>query len=149
VRSEVPRALIPFTIQQTWIALEAAFVREILGERRWVSVRCPQPQIRGLVGWQGRAIALFDLGMLGRGLQPLKEDERRRRTLVVDVDDATLAVPVDNVMEVEEIEDSALRLCQMTKLAHCATEVELRGIPMPLLNLSDALKGILGAVRTV
>jgi chemotaxis signal transduction protein len=137
------RTLVPFQIQQIWAAVLADHVREILGETPWIRLPSQRPQIPGVVAWQGRAIALFDLGATSGALRPLKPDERRRRTLVVRVNDATLAVPVDAVMEAEEVNQSTVRPCQVTRLENCSTEVELRGTPMPLLNLAEAMSGIL------
>jgi chemotaxis signal transduction protein len=140
------RVIVPFRVQQTWVAVDAAHVREVLGERAWFQVPSGTPQIPGILAWQGRAIALFDLGALGGGtLVPLQPRERRPRTLVVHVSDALLALPVDGVMEVEEVDDSRVQPCHVTRLANCTTEVELRGRPMPLLNLSETVNGILAS----
>src|SRR5262249_15493165 len=113
------------------------------GERGWIQIPSSVPQIPGVIAWQGRAIALFDLGALGGALVPLRPGQTRARTLVVHVSDAMLGLPVDGVMEVEEIDDSRVQPCHVTRLANCTTEVELRGTPMPLLNLSEAVSGIL------
>jgi chemotaxis signal transduction protein len=126
----VTRALIPLKVQKVWIALDASCIREILGERPWVRVPPLLHQVPGVLAWQGRAIALLDLGTLGDDLKPLAPGERRSRTLVANVDDATLAIPVDEVM---------------TRLGHCAQEVELDGIPRPLLDLHAALHAILAS----
>jgi chemotaxis signal transduction protein len=141
----VLRALIPLQVQKVWLALEASSVREVLGERPWVRVRPMIREIPGVIPWQGRAIALLDLGTLFEGMQPLQPDERRCRTLVAHVDEATVAIPVDAVMEVVEVDESHVRPCQLTRLGHCAREVELRGIPTPLFNLSEALHAILSS----
>jgi chemotaxis signal transduction protein len=139
------RAIVPFRIQQTWVAIEAGHVREVLGEREWIQIPSNAPQIPGILSWQGRAIALFDLGTLGGALRPLQPGQRRPRTLVVDVSGAMLALPVDGVMEVEEIDDSLVQACRVTRLGNCSAEVELRGRPMPLLNLNEAMNGILAS----
>ncbi len=139
------RAIVPFRIQQTWVAIEAGHVREVLGERGWIKIPSNAPQIPGILAWQGRAIALFDLGALGGALLPLQPGQRRPRTLVVDVSGAILALPVDGVMEVEAVDDSRVQACHVTRLASCSTEVELHGRPMPLLNMSKAMNGILAS----
>ena len=138
----VTQSVVPFLLQNIWVAVPAGHVREVLGERSWLQVPSTVPHIPGLVAWQGRAIALLDLGAFGAGMRPIKPNERRRRTLVVHVDGATLAVPVDSVSEAEEVLPSSLRAAQATRLEHCSQEVELRGIPMPLLNLREAMKVI-------
>jgi chemotaxis signal transduction protein len=127
------------------MAVPAAHVREVLGQRPWVPVPSTMPHIPGIIAWQGRAIALFDLGTLGGGMRPLNPDQRRHRTLVVQVEGATLAVPVDSVLEVEEVDGDRIRPSQVTTLKHCAKEVELHGTPMPLLNLGEATRLILSA----
>jgi chemotaxis signal transduction protein len=139
------RAIVPFRIQQTWVAMNAEHVREVLGERGWIQIPSSVPQIPGVIAWQGRAIALYDLGALGADLVPLKPGQRRPRTLVVHVNDSTLGLPVDGVMEVEEVDESNVQPCHVTRLASCTTEVELRGIPMPLLNLRETMGGILAS----
>jgi chemotaxis signal transduction protein len=138
-------AIIPFRIQQTWIAIEAGHVREVLGERGWIQIPSTAPQIRGVVAWQGRAIALFDLGALGGALLPLQPGQKRPRTLVVDVSGSVLALPVDGVMEAEEVDDASVHASHVTRLANCSTEVEVHGRPTPLLNLSEAMNGILAS----
>jgi chemotaxis signal transduction protein len=137
------RAIVPFRIQQTWAAMDASHVREVLGERGWIRMPSSAPQIPGVIAWQGRAIALFDLGALGGALVPLQPGQRRPRTLVVHVSGSTLGLPVDGVMEVEEVDGARVQPCHVTRLASCTTEVELRGVPMPLLNLTEAMSGIL------
>jgi chemotaxis signal transduction protein len=139
------RAIVPFRIQQTWVAIDAGHVREVLGERGWIPIPSGVPQIPGVIAWQGRAIALFDLGATGGVLVPLRPGQKRPRTLVVHVSDSTLGLPVDGVMEVEEVDESRVQPSHVTRLANCTTEVELRGIPMPLLNLGDAMSGILAS----
>jgi chemotaxis signal transduction protein len=127
------------------MAFPAAHVREVLGQRPWVPVPSTMPHMPGVVAWQGRAIALFDLGTLGGGMRPLQPDQRRHRTLVVQVEGATLAVPVDAVLEVEEVASDRIRPSQVTALKHCAKEVDLRGTPMPLVNLGEAMKLVLSS----
>lgn len=141
----VTERLIPFHVEQISMTVFAAHVREVLGQRAWVPVPSTMPHIPGVIAWQGRAIALFDLGTLGGGMRPLNRDQRRHRTLVVQVEGATLALPVDAVLEVEEVASERIRSSQVTTLKHCAKEVELRGTPMPLLNLSDAMRLALSA----
>jgi chemotaxis signal transduction protein len=139
------RALIPFKLQNVWVALEASIVREILGERSWVRVRPITSEIPGLLSWQGRAIALLDFGSLFEGMQPLKADEKRHRTLVAQAEEGTVAIPVDDVMEVVEVDESSVRPRLLTRLAYCSKEVELHGKPVPVLNLSELLKRVLSS----
>jgi chemotaxis signal transduction protein len=139
----VTRALIPLKIQNVWLALEAADVREVLGERPWVRIPPVVPQVPGVIAWQGRAVGLLDLAALGEGVRPLQPGETRPRTLVAHVDDATVAIPVDAVMEVVDVEEATIRPCQLTQFGHCSREIELDGIPMPLFNLREALQAIL------
>jgi chemotaxis signal transduction protein len=74
--------------------------------------------------------------------------ETRRRTVIVNVDDATLALPVEGVREVQELPDSALRPAQLTRLRHSTMEVELDGVPMPLVDLADVLRVLAPAAAT-
>src|SRR5260370_26327700 len=128
------RAIVPFRIQQTWVAIEAGHVREVLGERGRIKIPSNAPQIPPSLASQGRAIALFDLGALGGALLPLQPGQRPPRTLVADVSGAILALPVDGVMEVEAVDDSRVQACHVTRFAGFSTVGELHVRPVPLFT---------------
>jgi len=105
----------------------------------------PFREIPGLVQWQGRAIVLLDLGSMIEGLRPLEVSEIRPRTVVVKVDDATLAIAVDEVREVEECDAAAAAASRLTRLRHASEEVVLGDVPMPILDLHSLLKALLAS----
>lgn len=139
----VRRSFVPLSIQKVWVAIEAAAVQEVLGHRSWVPLSGTFREIPGLVQWQGRAIVLLDLGSLVEGLRALEANEIRPRTLVVRVEDASLALSVDEVREVVECESTAAAASRLTRLRHATEEVVLASVPMPILNLQALVKSLL------
>ena len=79
--------------------------------------------------------------------QPLRQNESRRRTLVVRIDDSRFAIPVDEVRAIEEVSDASVVPCHSARLAYCATEVELDGIRMPVLDLREVVQGALNELE--
>lgn len=131
--------VVPAKLQDTWIVVRASAVEEILGEQRWVPIVGAPGEMPGVIVWRGRAVAVLDLGPLSGGAA-LTVGQSRRRTVVVGVEGATLALPVDAVREVQELPNEALRPAHLTQLRHSTLEVELDGTPMPLLDLADLLR---------
>lgn len=132
-------SIVPAKLHDVWFAVPASAVLEILGEQRWVPIVGAPAEMPGVIAWRGRAVAVLDLGPLGGGAS-LVVGETRRRTVVVGVGDATLALPVEGVREVQELPDTAMRPAHLTRLRHATMEVELDGVPMPLLDLGDVLR---------
>ena len=139
------RPLVPVQLQGVWIALDASCVEEILGEQPWVRIPGAPAQVPGVAGWRGRAVAVLDLGIVGGLGSFLKPGERRQRMVVVRSGDCTLAVPVDVVREVQDVPEERLSALKNTQLAFANSEVELHGVPMPVLDwtaLIDAISRI-------
>jgi chemotaxis signal transduction protein len=132
-------AIVPAKLHDAWFVVPATAVQEILGEQRWVPIVGAPPEMPGVIAWRGRAVAVVDFGPLGVGAA-MAAGESRRRTIVVSVDDTTLALPVEGVREVQEVPDDAVRPAQLTRLRHSTMEVELDGVPMPLIDLADLLR---------
>jgi chemotaxis signal transduction protein len=124
-------------------------VQEVLGQRPWVRMAGAFREIPGLLQWQGRAIALLDLASIIEGLRPLEPNEIRPRTLVVRVEDVTLAVSVDEVREVEECDAVTPTPNRLTRLPHATEEVLLHEIPMPILSLQNVVRSLLSAPRRI
>ena len=131
--------VVPAKLHDLWFVVPASAVQEILGEQRWVPIAGAPVEMPGVIAWRGRAVAVLDLGPLS-GSGALPPGESRRRTIVVHVDDATLALPVDGVREVQEVPNEAVRQAQLTRLRHAATEIELDGVPMPLIELGELVR---------
>jgi chemotaxis signal transduction protein len=127
-------SIVPLSVRGCWMALPAAALVEILGERPWVPIAGAPAELPGVVGWRGRAIAVLDLGMLIAGGTPLQPGESRRRTLVLSHDDCTLALPVDDVREVQEVAAERVHPANATRQRFAEREVDLDGVPMPLLD---------------
>jgi chemotaxis signal transduction protein len=132
-------SVIPAKLHDVWFVVPASAVQEILGEQHWVPIAGAPAGMPGVIAWRGRAVALLDLGPLS-GNAALAAGQSRRRVVIVHVDDATLALPVEGVREVQEVPDEAVRPAHLTRFRHATMEVELDGVPMPLIDLGDLLR---------
>jgi chemotaxis signal transduction protein len=132
-------SVVPAKLHDVWFVVAASAVQEILGEQRWVPIVGAPAEMPGVIAWRGRAVAVLDLGPLS-GSAAMTAGESRRRTVIVNVEDATLALPVEGVREVQEVPDDAVRPAHLTRLRHATMEVELDGVPMPLIDLADLLR---------
>jgi len=132
-------SVVPAKLHDVWFVVRADAVQEILGEQRWVPIIGAPVEMPGVIAWRGRAVAVLDLGPLS-GSAAMSVNESRLRTVIVNVEDATLALPVEGVREVQEVADDAVRPAQLTRLRHSTMEVELDGVPMPLIDLPDLLR---------
>jgi chemotaxis signal transduction protein len=141
------RALVPLQFEGVWIALDASCVQEILGEQPWVRIPGAPAQVPGVAGWRGRAVAVLDLGVVGGLGSFLKPGERRPRTVVVRSGGCTLAVPVDVVREVQEVPEDRLTAPKTTQLPFASSEVELHGVPMPVLDWAAVVEAISRTAR--
>ena len=102
-------AILPVQVNEIWLAFDASYIQEVVGKRPWVPVPGASSRVPGIVGWRGRAVGVLDLGaLLGLG-GTLSPGEGRERTVVVQIGQATLAIPVDVVREVQEVSESALK----------------------------------------
>ncbi|HEY1585185.1 MAG TPA: chemotaxis protein CheW [Polyangia bacterium] len=135
----MPLSFVPAKVHDAWFVVPANSVQEILGEQRWVPIVGAPAEMPGVIAWRGRAVAVVDLGPLG-GTAAMAAGEGRRRTVIVNVDDTALALPVEGVREVQEVPDEAVRPATLTRLRHATMEVELDGVPMPLIDLADLLR---------
>jgi chemotaxis signal transduction protein len=139
-------SIVPAKLHDAWFVVRASAVQEILGEQRWVPIVGAPAEMPGVIAWRGRAVALVDLGPLGGGAA-LAAGEARRRTVIVSVEETTLALPVEGVREVQEVPDEAVRPAQLTRLRYSTLEVELDGVPMPLIDLADLLRELAPAAQ--
>jgi chemotaxis signal transduction protein len=135
-------SLVPLQLREVWMALPAEVVQEILGERPWVAIAGAPAELPGVLSWRGRAIAVLDLGTLVKDGSPIATGQLRRRTLVVEHGGCTLAVPIDAVREVQEVSADRVRTAQVTQQRFADKEVEIDGIPMPVLDLAAVLQAI-------
>jgi chemotaxis signal transduction protein len=139
------RALLPVRIGDVWLAIDALHAREILGRRPLVPLPGAPAGLPGVIAWQGRAIAVVDLGALTGACAPIREP--RERTLVIQHGSVTFAVPVDGVREVQVASAAQLRPAHATRQRFAASEVELDKTPVPVLELSAVVDAIRGGAK--
>jgi chemotaxis signal transduction protein len=137
------RSFIPIKIGHLWLALEAHLVQEIVGARPWVPVPHSSALVPGVLAWRSRAVAVVDLSVLASAGEPLRPGVERPRTLVASSRDCMLAMPVDVVREVQDIEHSRIRAPHVTSLAHSVLEVDLFDTLAPVLDLGSVVAAIL------
>lgn len=92
--------LVPFRIDESWLAVEAELVREILSGQPWIPIPGASAALPGVTAWRGRAIAVLDIAAATGVGQPLTPDTGLPRLMVLEVDGCTAALPVDSVREV-------------------------------------------------
>jgi len=136
------RALLPIRVGEVWMAIDALHAREILGRRPFVALPGASAGLPGVIAWQGRAVAVVDLGALTGVCPPLQEP--RERTIVIQHGPVTFAVPVDAVREVQVAADAQVRPAHATRQRFAATEVELDRAPVPVLDVSAVVEAIRG-----
>lgn len=127
-------SVVPLSVHGVWLALPAPSLVEILGRCTWVPVAGAPAELPGVIAWRGRAIALLDLGRLMTGAEGLQPGESRRRTVVVVQDGCTVALPVDEVREVLELAEDRVHPASATRQRFADREVEIDGVPVPLLD---------------
>jgi chemotaxis signal transduction protein len=137
------RGFIPAKIGSAWVALEAAYVHEILGARPWVPIPHASPNVPGVLAWRGRAIAVYDLARLVESGEPLRAGVERSRNLVVEARGCTLAMPLDAVHEVRELEGPQVRQSHVTRLRHSTTEIELFGAMAAVVDVPFLIESVL------
>ncbi len=136
------RALLPIRVGDVWMAIDALSAREILGRRPFVALPGASAGLPGVIAWQGRAVAVVDLGALTGICPPLREP--RERTIVIQHGPVTFAVPVDGVREVQVAQAAQIRPAHATRQRFAAAEVELDRTPVSVLDLAavvDAIRG--------
>lgn len=126
--------VLPLRIQNLWLAIDTVYVEQILGGREWAKLPSAPPQWPGVLAWQGRAVAVLDLGHLLE-ITPLAAGTVRRRTLMARVKSCLLAIPVDEIYEAQVIDDSAPSPAHATRGRIASLEIALHDTVMPLLDL--------------
>src|SRR5678816_3204746 len=134
------RRLVPAKIGSVWFALDAEPVAAVAGTCKCVLIPHPSPRVAGVFAWRGRAIAVLDLAPIVGDASPL---EARPRTLVLESNGCTVAVPVDAVREVQAIDAHAVVQQRVTRMQFSAGEVDMLGTPMPLLDVHALVQSIL------
>lgn len=134
--------LMPFRLNDTWVAIEASLVREVLTRQPTLAVPHHSPELPGLCAWRGRAIPVLDMACilgLGQG-KPLEWE----RTLVVTVEDNTVAVPVTEARAVMRVDADQQGLAHVTQLPFSSLEVDSEGDVMAVLEMEKVVQHLLG-----
>lgn len=135
-------SVVPLQIDNLWFAIPASAVQEILGQRPWVAITGGSAELPGVVAWRGRAIALLDLTLVVGGASSVRAGESRRRTVVIEQDHCTLAIPVDAVREVQEVGDDRVHPAHATRQRFADSEIEVDGMPLPLIDLAALIAAV-------
>lgn len=122
------------------LAIPAASVREVVGALGVMRVPGGPAGLVGVVPWNGRAIAVLDLVAL---LEGSPDRELRPRTLVVETDGTTLAIPIDRAHEPSPPEAS--RPAHAVRMPHARLEVDLAGSTLPLFEPTEFLRSVTSA----
>jgi chemotaxis signal transduction protein len=134
-------SLLPVRIESEWLLVHAALIQEILGAQPWLSIPHTRRELPGVVAWRGRAIPLLDLGAIF-GLSALTAKASRPRTLIVEIDRGLVALPVDEAREVQDFTADQIRTAHAVSRPHSVSEAELRGMVMPVLDLTSLLASL-------
>jgi chemotaxis signal transduction protein len=118
-------------IDGIWLALDASEVEEVLGERPWTPLH--GGTVVGAMPWRGGAIAVVDIAaLMGGASRP------RRRNPILRKQDATFALPVDQVREPVE---AAPMSAEVGPWARGVVEIE--GVKMALLDAAALIAAML------
>ncbi len=139
------KAVMSFLVSERWAALDAARVWEVLGTQAWVAVPGATPRAPGVLSWRGRAVAVVDLGAVVFGAPSLVAGSPARRTLIAEAAECSLAIPAEQVREVQEVGDYRLEALHQAQLSCVAGEVDLEGHPVPLIDLDAVVELLAGA----
>jgi chemotaxis signal transduction protein len=137
------RALVPARIGQASFLLDAEIIREILGAEAWLPIPGARAEMPGVIAWKGRAIPVVDLAA-PFGFERLANGETRPRTLIAEVEESIVAVPVDSVREVHAFSTSDLLPCNVTNLPYTTAEAELFDRVFAIVDLPQFVGEILG-----
>lgn len=119
-------------IGDTAVVVDATTICEVLGRTSITSIPGPTGLI-GIIPWGGRALAVLDIApFIGA-----TSDIERPRTLVVTLDDAIVAVPIDRVYEPRPA--STIRSAHAMRTAFVHREVEIDGMALPVFDIASLL----------
>ena len=125
--------ILPFRIEEVWLAIDAGQVEQILGKREWTKVPAALAQWPGVLAWRGRAVAVLDLASLLEH-PPLLSNRSRSRTLIAKACGSLLAIPVDEIREAQLVAEALLRPVHVTRQRYAAYELELGASVVPIID---------------
>ncbi|MGC4118646.1 MAG: chemotaxis protein CheW [Myxococcales bacterium] len=137
-------AVLPFRLGDTWLAFDAHQVLEVVGAVGWLPIPGAPSRAPGVVHWQGKAIALVDLGACVLGQSALA-GASPQRLIVVRSARCALAVPAQQVREVQAVGEYRLQPLVASALPFTAGEVQVDGRTLPLVDVEALVGALLGA----
>jgi chemotaxis signal transduction protein len=143
VETRMSIALIPVRVESEWLLLDAALVQEILGAQPWLSMPHARRELPGVVAWRGRAVPLLDLAAV-LALGSLEAQASRARTLIAQTERGFLALPVDEVREVQSFTPEQIREAHAVERPYAPREADLQGTVMPVLDLASLVATLTG-----
>jgi chemotaxis signal transduction protein len=136
--------LLPVQVQSVSVAIDARQVHEIVAPQPTVLLPGARVEVPGVMSYRGRAVGVFDFAALSEGLVPLSHGASRARVLVIQVGTNTLAVPVDQVREVREVQPESLLPPRLTHQKFSGAEVEIDSVVMPVFDFAAFLASLAG-----
>ena len=135
--------LLPLRLGETWIAVDARQVEEVIGRRTWIAVPGAPRFVPGVLPWRGRAIGVVDLGAALGLCAEADAKVARPRLVLLRARDAIVAVPADGVREAASAD--GIRACHAVRTPHATGELELGGATLALIDVEAAVAEIVGA----
>lgn len=139
-------ALMPVRLEDTWVALEARFVNEVLGAQTCLLVPRATPQLPGVCAWRGRAIPVLRLATL-LGIER-NDHATLERTLVITHRQNAVAVPVSEARAVLFLQQHDLRPVHVTNLRFTRHEIDWEGQVLAVIDVDALFEELLPATET-
>jgi chemotaxis signal transduction protein len=131
--------VVPIRIRQTWLALDALCVEQILGQSKWMRVPLAPRAWPGVMAWRGRAVAILDLGLYCES-GDVPWDGSASRHVIARAHGCSLAIPVDEVRESRAVEEQTVRPSLVTRQRYSQREIELEGQILAVLDLEELVR---------
>ncbi len=137
----------PFELDGTWLAIEARFVREVVGTLPQIVVPNATPQLPALCAWRGRAIPVLDLSQI-LGI-PSEERRSKPRLLVIETGGSVVAIPVSQARAVEVVPKERLRPAHVISNQYCPTEIHQGSFAAGVVDVERIVDDMLDHSETV
>jgi chemotaxis signal transduction protein len=139
-------SVLPIQVQASWLMIDAAQVREILGPQTLVRVPGAPADVPGVIFWRDNAVAVLDLGArleLKRGVMP----DSRTRTVILQIGEALLALIIDGAREVQDVSFDELRAPANATEPLISFEMVKGNTVTPILDLQSIADRVLSSAR--
>lgn len=129
--------IVIFTIKENYYAIESKNIEEITQQLTWTAVPTAPEWVQGLINLRGEVLTLINFQQLlypdGEG-----EDLCYNRTIILSTEKGKIALMVDSVEEVTNIEPADIELADNSAQGKVAGVVSIKDKIVSVLNL-DAL----------